>query len=234
MNFLMFTGCNLTGGIDNSKSNRDKVLDAQAKMDTGDCQAAVDLLKDLSPKDDRALQILGTAYLCTAGADANRVTSALGGYDSSSNNLNVVGALATRLITPATDADERIVSALTAFGEMSTSKQKALWQIYGNVVRIASLMAKTSADKVAVRRTDIAPAACVSQTCSTAPAQCSAGMTDADALVAANALTAANTAKQLVDLGSIGNLAGNLNTALGNSLTANAARCVLVNQTLSN
>ncbi|MBI3543196.1 MAG: hypothetical protein HY075_07980 [Deltaproteobacteria bacterium] len=232
---VLGAGCNLTGGIDSSKSRDERILDAQAKMDTGDCGGAISILNSLGDQDDRSLQMLGTAYLCNAGATVKKVDAALGSYDSSSNNLTVIGTLANRLVPTTNDADSGIVSAINAFNRMSASNNKSVWQIYGNIVRIANLMAKASADSATVHRSDIGLTACLAASCGTAPAACSgARMGDGDATNALTALQAAAAAAGNTSLGSIATLANNLNTLLGGSASQNATRCVLFNNALSN
>ena len=226
-------GCNLTGGIDNPKGHDEQVLAAQAKIDTGDCDAAVALLTTITPQDNRVLQMTGTAHLCRAGATVTIVEGALGNYNTSSQNFTVVGVLANKMVPVKGDTDDKIVAAITAFSNMIQTDEKSVWLAYANIVRAAGLLAKASTDNVSVKRADVSVGGCVSANCVTGSAACTAvNLTDPDANNLINALIAASNAVGAAS--SIG-AAKDLATKLGASAAQNAAggRCTAVNNFLT-
>ncbi len=231
-------GCNLTGGVDNAKGHDELVLDAQGKIDTGDCDSAITILTGITPQDNRVLQMTGTAHLCRAGATVTVVEGALASYDTSSQNFTVVGTLANKLVPLIkSDTDDKIVAAITAFQNMVQTDEKSVWLAYANIVRAAGLLAKSSADKNTVKRADVTSGlGCVGAPCTTDVASCpaatSGNMSTLDANNLITALIAASTA--VGSASSIG-AAKDLATKLGatQAQTANGARCTAVNNFLS-
>lgn len=236
----LVSGCNLTGGIDNAKSHTEMVLDAQAKMDTGDCDGAVTILKNLSPLYDKDLQMLGSAYMCSAGATVKKVDAALGSYDPNSGNLTVVGTLANGLIPVAGDADGKIQAAINTFSQMSASNQRQTWITYGNIVRAAGLLAKASTDNAHVKRGDVSVSGCLNVSCSSGgiTACTFRNLSDGDATALSQSLiAAANAASANTSLGDVQKLAAQLQAVYGGNtgaaVLANAGRCTAYNQLLS-
>ncbi|MBI3557569.1 MAG: hypothetical protein HY074_15005 [Deltaproteobacteria bacterium] len=226
-------GCNLTGGVDNAKGHDELVLDAQAKIDTGDCDAAVSILTGITPQDNRVLQMTGTAHLCRAGATVTVVEGALGNYNTASQNFTVVGVLANKLVpTVKNDTDDKIVAAVNAFSNMVQTDEKSVWLAYANIVRAAGLLAKASSDHVSVKRADVSVAGCIGTNCTPGAACTAVNLNDADANNLINALIAASAA--VGSASSIG-AAKDLATRLGASAaqTANGGRCTAVNNFLS-
>jgi hypothetical protein len=239
-------GCNLFGKIDSPKSNAEILVDAQAKMDNGNCADAVTALNAISEKDDSVYHKLGWAQLCVGGATVERVAGTLLTYSSSSGDFTVVGKLANNLIGTTGAQISSISDAIGSFGSISNANlnDRSVNVALANIVKAAALLSTASGDKVKVRAGDVALAACASATCSGGGpgASCDASsagtLSQSDANSIGTLLIAAQTAMGQAsgDLGSAQNLAQQLGGFANSGVNAAAAqinRCYIVQKMIS-
>jgi hypothetical protein len=244
---LTSNGCNLWGGIDKPKTNEEVVQDSQAKLDSNNisqCNDAVgELLAAPNPNDD-VYRRLGWAYLCQAGASAGAIAANSFSFQSTSSNYTGVGILANAMAAtvPQTAATVQLTQlAANAFSNIYATSENQLNQGLAYFAQAAAYIGKQSVNQAAVTRSNISVGACLIGNCATASAaNCTAGMSDADAdgffTAINNGLTAiggsGNTSLQNVQ-SFINQIQSLLGAAAGASAEAAGSRCVIYNQILT-
>jgi len=79
---------------------------------------------------------------------------------------------------------------------MDTGTARSVYVAIGHLVHAVSVIgqaATNDSNSAAVSRDDISASGCANQTCASAPAACTAGISDEDALVVATAIAAASS-----------------------------------------
>lgn len=242
----IIAGCNLYGKIDSPKSLEERLDEAQILMDKGQCQLAVDKLREFSitgtdAKNDKYWELYGWAQLCAAGAPFDKVAGTLLTFSaSSSNSLQVVGNLVNSIGPASTDSINGANNAKNAFLQISdlARKRRLIYAALADVVEAAMYVSKNATTGTQTVRTDIAGSSCFGQTCTSAPAQCAANsshgkMTNGDATAFYTLVQEASSyLGQDSGFGNAAELITTLLNALGGG-AQNAIRCSIVNNMLS-
>lgn len=236
---LVLHGCNAFESFDEPETEEETLIGAQALMDAGDCAGASTLMKSKAYTSDIYYRTLGWALLCEGGASLSKVLATLLSFSSSSNNLNIVGALANKLI-PQTDTKiAKFDEALDFFGRQSASNDKYVNVALASISKAAAIVSLSSSNLSTVSKADISVGACTTAVCGTDPSPCvaagSGNMSTNDTVRLREAITGAQTALSSAgsSLGSLTDLSSSLTTLIGPAAAATLIRCVVVNNMLS-
>jgi len=225
--------CNATGGIDTPETATEKLSEVKALLDEAKCEDAIQKLNDINQPDAEIARLRGWANLCRAGATIGRVGKSLYSFDTTLNNLTVVGRLANEMVPTNDTKLSYIDEAINAFGQMGTSTDRSLVIAIAQMVKAAGYIAKYSTNGQRVFKTDIAIESCQQVSCSAATdITCPARMSNTDANVVGNALIAANN--EIGSNSTLGNL-GTLASQLGGIASASTGainRCYIISQML--
>lgn len=242
MRFFIFIACscllscNITSPLDKPSTIEEKNLDAQAKIEQGECDEAIATLEGASPssRNDDSHAILGWAYLCKSNIFITNVGGSLFSYSSTSSDPTIAGALANELI-PKTESDLNVIDqAIASFGNILSVETRAVYKSFAYIIKAAAIIAKASGDGVSVQKLDIAPSGCEAIDCLTvAVAACTeVNMSDDDANAVVAALAnAANTVAAVEGIGTAKELSTDLNPS--GIATALASRCYIFNNLLA-
>lgn len=230
---LMTSGCNLYDDVDEARSRQELLEEAKAALEQGECDKTIAAVNAIGGSDDEILRLRGWGQLCAAGVTVNRISQTLLTYKATdSTDFKVVGRLANALIPANLETYAKIDRAASTFSSIQDIQLRAITVSLANISLAAAVIAIQSGDRVKVRRSDIySSTSCVGATCSSAPATCDPGMSNADANLVGSALDRAATAAGTDSaLGVIRTLA----EQLGNTTAVpRAARCIIVNNMLT-
>lgn len=241
---MLTTSCNVTGGIDSPGGTDELLSSAKIKLDSGDCDEALNKIRDIGENNNDVKQVRGWAQICKAGAKMGNIGSSLFSYNTTSGDLTIIGTLANSMVPSSDSSIDQINLAIATFESMvpnstNETNERLLYIAFARMVKAAALLAKSSSNAASVRRDDISPSSCLGN-CLTTAANCTVSrMSDADATTFNNEVNAAfNLIGSIPSLGAAKDLANQLNTiiniASGVVGTAKAVRCGIYNSMLSN